>query len=245
MSDSSRLQTFSWTLYDFSNTIFSMNVVTMYFPLWLTIDLALEDIWVSFGNSFSMILVALSMPILGVISDTHKRKMPFLITLTLSCILFTFLIGFFEGFIDDFYLRVLAIIIFYMIANYSYQGALVFYNALLPQVSSKETIGRISGYGVAFGYIGAIIGLILVMPFNEGKVLGFNIPFIQGGGRAATFIPTAVLFLIFSIPTFIFLKDRGEDIPALEKWKIDLKGAFTKVIDSISNTRKYPGSGHF
>jgi len=241
MSDSSRLQTFSWILYDFSNTIFSMNVVTMYFPLWLTVDLALEDIWVSVGNSFSMVLVALSMPILGVISDTHKKKMPFLITLTLSCVIFTLLIGLFGGFIDDFYPKVFAVIILYMIANYSYQGALVFYNALLPKVSSKETIGRISGYGVAFGYLGAIVGLILVMPFNEGKVLGFHVPFIQGGGRVATFIPTAVLFLIFSIPTFIFLKDREAVIPSLERWKIDLKGAFSKVIDSISNTRKYPG----
>lgn len=241
ISKSSRLRTFSWILYDFSNTIFSMNVVTMYFPLWLTVDLALEDIWVGFGNSFSMALVALSMPILGVISDVRNKKMPFLIFLTLTSILFTALIGIYGRFLGDMYPGIIAVVLFYTIANYSYQGALVFYNALLPQVSSKETIGRVSGYGVAFGYLGAIIGLILVMPFNEGTALGLNIPFIEGGGRVATFVPTAVLFLLFSIPTFVFLKDKKEDFPEKEKREIFLKDSFLKVIDGLSNTKKYPG----
>ena len=241
MSHSPKLQTFSWVLYDFSNTIFSMNVVTLYCPLWLTIGLGMEDIWVGFGNSFSMILVALSMPVLGVISDVRKRKMPFLISLTMTSILFTALIGIAGRSIGSLPFKVTAVIIFFIIANYSYQGGLVFYNALLPQISSKKNIGRISGYGVALGYLGAIIGMILVMPFNEGKMLGLNIPFIEGAGRAATFVPTAILFLLFSIPTFIFLKDRAPESSGEVKRKVELREAFLKVIDSISNTKKYPG----
>jgi UMF1 family MFS transporter len=240
MSSSSRLQVFSWVLYDFSNTIFSMNVVTMYFPLWLTVGLGMEDIWVGFGNSFSMLLVALSMPLLGVISDVRRKKMPFLIFLTLGCVLFTALIGLGGRFVDSLSVKIAAVIIFYTLANYSYQGGLVFYNALLPAVSTEKNIGRISGYGVALGYVGAIIGMILVMPFNEGKIFNFNVPFIHGGGRAATFVPTAVLFLLFSLPTFVFLKDKAQSGEA-KREKIELKAAFLKVVDSLSNTKKYPG----
>ena len=42
-----RLEVFSWVFYDFANTIFSMNVVSLYFPLWITVNHGWEDIWVS------------------------------------------------------------------------------------------------------------------------------------------------------------------------------------------------------
>ena len=94
----------------------------------------------------------------------------------------------------------------FVLANYCFQGGLVFYNALLPQISTPGTMGKISGYGVALGYMGAIVGMVLVMPFNEGSVFGLEIPFIPGNGRGATFVPTGLLFLVCSVPTFLFLR---------------------------------------
>ena len=49
----------AWILYDFANTIFSMNVVSTYFALWITVDNNLEDIWVGMANSLSMLLVGI------------------------------------------------------------------------------------------------------------------------------------------------------------------------------------------
>jgi UMF1 family MFS transporter len=238
-----RLEVFSWVFYDFANTIFSMNVVTMYFSLWMTVDNGREDIWVSGANSLSMLLVALSMPLLGAISDQIKRRMPFLIGLTITCALFTILIGVVGQSELAFQTRVLWAVLFFVIANYAYQGALVFYNALLPQVSTPQTMGKISGYGVALGYVGAIVGLILVMPFNEGSIFGIRVPFIHGGGRGATFVPTGLLFLLFSIPTFLFVRDRVQG--GHGKLKVRWGEGLRRVWEGLANTAKYPGVVRF
>jgi len=215
----------------------------MYFSTWIVVDLTLGDQYVSFANSFSMILVAITMPILGEISDRYRRKMPFLISYTLLCITFTALIGIVGYTFDNLNLKITWAIIFFIGANYSYQGGLVFYNALLPNVCSRRSIGRVSGYGVAFGYLGSIVGLILVLPFVEGSLFGIEIPFIKKGGSIAAFIPSAILFLIFALPAFIFIKD--SDSVQRQKFRVDIKTSFKKIWDGLSNTRKYPGVTKF
>ena len=155
-------QVWGWISYDFANTIYSMNVVSLYFSLWITVDNGREDIWVSLANSLSMLMVALSLPGLGVISDRYRRRMPFLLGLTLSCVLFTSLISVVGWTVPSSGWRVGLALSFFVLANYSYQGGLVFYNALLPQVSPPRLMGRVSGYGTAMGYLGAIVGLSLI-----------------------------------------------------------------------------------
>jgi len=239
-----RRVTYSWIIYDFANTIYSMNVVSMYFSTWIVVDLALEDKFVSFANSFSMAMVALTMPILGEISDRFHRKMPFLILYTLLCIFSTAFIGISGYMIQDLNLKILYAVLFFTIANYAYQGGLVFYNALLPNVCTERSMGRVSGYGVAIGYLGSIFGLILVLPFVEGNIYGLKIPYISAGGSIASFIPTAILFLIFSLPIFIFIKD--QPMPTIaQKQKIHLRNSFKKVWDGLTNTVKYPGVARF
>lgn len=236
--------TISWIIYDFANTIYSMNVVSMYFSTWIVVDLALGDQYVSIPNSLSMLLVAITMPILGEISDRFHRKMPFLIIYTLACIFFTAMIGVAGYTISNKSMMITYVMIAFIFANYSYQGGLVFYNAMLPLVSSERSMGRVSGYGVALGYLGSILGLILVLPFVEGSIYGLKIPFIQGGGSVASFIPTAILFLIFTLPTFFFIKDPPV-VSRKMRQKLDIKTSFQKVWDGISNTRKYPGVARF
>ncbi|MFZ5516310.1 MAG: MFS transporter [Candidatus Zhuqueibacterota bacterium] len=248
MNESNRqpalVATLSWILYDFANTIYSMNVVSMYFTTWIVVELALGDHYVSYANSFSMILVALTLPILGEISDRYRRKMPFLLLYTLICIVFTAGIGI-AGYAFSGKMTMVAwAIVFFVIANYSYQGGLVFYNALLPQVSSEKSIGRVSGYGVAVGYLGSIVGLLLVRPFVNGHFSGLNIPFLNSGGSVAAFIPTALLFLIFALPIFFFVKDEPTKSQLSVK-RLGIKNSFRKVLDGISNTKKYPGVARF
>lgn len=172
----------SWILYDFANTIYSMNVVTMYFPLWMTVNLAMEDIWVSVGNSLSMALVGLTMPVLGVVSDRFRARMPYLIALTLLCVSGTAMIGIVGALGMTALAAASCALVFYILANFAYQGSLVFYNALLPEVSTPRTTGKISGYGVAVGYLGSFFGLLVVMPFVTGGIefLGIEVPFLRG-----------------------------------------------------------------
>ncbi len=234
-----KLSTASWALYDFANTIFSMNIVTMYFAQWIIVDNKKEDIYYSTSYALSMFLVAVTMPLLGAISDAKGKRKPFLLTLTLGCIFSTILIGVISNNVGGMEAGVLLALALFVIANFCYEGGLVFYNALLPEVSTKANIGKVSGLGVSLGYVGAIVGLLLVKPFVEGSLFGVKVPFSDGGGREKAFIPTAFFFLLFSIPTFLWVKERATG--GLNEEKMRIKAAFLRLWEGISNTQKYPG----
>jgi UMF1 family MFS transporter len=231
-----RIEVLSWAVYDFANTIFSMNVITMYFAQWVIIDNHKEDIFYSVTYALSMLLVALTMPVLGAVSDNRGKRKPYLLILTLGCILGTFLIGGVSTAIADINFKIFSALFFFLLANFCFEGGLVFYNALLPEVSSPKNIGKVSGFGVALGYLGAIVGLLLVKPFVTGSFFGIQ---FSSGGRDKAFIPTAIFFLLFSLPTFIFVKEKANLVK--DENKVRIKKAFKKVWDGIVNTRKYPG----
>jgi UMF1 family MFS transporter len=89
------------------------------------------------------------------------------------------------------------------------------------------------------GYLGAIVGLILVMPFNQGSVFGLTIPFIKGGGRAATFVPTGLLFLFFSLPAFFFLRDQASSQVA--RTRVSWGRSLRQVLEVLEHSSRYPG----
>ena len=137
-----------------------MNIISLYFPLWVTVDKRSEDILYSFALSLSMILVALSMPLIGFLSDRMGRRIPLLIGLTILSVFFTGSIGIFD--------HLTLGLIFFALANFGYHAALVPYDALLPQVSKGYSVGKVAGIGVALGYVGAITGILMVKPRRVG-----------------------------------------------------------------------------
>jgi len=220
MRKGKKLTIFSWSMYDFANTIFAMNVISLYFALWVTVDMKGEDILYSWVLSGSMLLTAITSPILGALSDKVGRRMPFLIIFTLGCCIFTAFLG-----IAD---RLFLGLLFFAVANFCYQTALIFYNALLPAISKSKHIGRVSGYGVSLGYFGTIAGLLMVRPF----VLKY--------GRQAAFIPTAILFLLFSLPCFLFVKERIKSKDRKVKLFFRIKQAYREIKDTFIQIKKYP-----
>ncbi len=193
-----RFREFVWAMYDFADTIFSMNIVSLYFPLLIVSDLGAEDIYVGAANSVSQIAVVFLAPLLGTISDRSGKRMSFFITfaaitaVATAAMMFTGKAQMLWG----------TLIVFF-VANLSYQLSLTFYNSLLPRVCSAERWGKVSGLGTALGYVGSIVGMAMVMPFNTGKIFGIQTP-IPAMGRTGTFIPTALLFAIFALPTLIY-----------------------------------------
>ena len=207
-----KLAIVSWSLYDFANTIFSMNVISLYFALWVTVDHGGQDILYSFALSLSMLAVAVSVPVLGAISDTTGKRQRPLTSLTLVCVICTALIG---GTANLWVGLVL-----FVIANYCYQSALVFYNGMLPSVSHGTHVGLVSGYGVSLGYMGSIAGLLMVKPF------------VEESGRSAAFLPTAALVLFFSLPCFFFVRDPEKKYyPPVQITKVfaTLKETFSRI----------------
>src|SRR3954467_14650629 len=82
-----RIERASWALDDSANTIFSMNVATLYFSVWLIADLHASNTVYAIGNGISSLLVVLSVPILGAISDARRRRKPWVVGFTIaSCL---------------------------------------------------------------------------------------------------------------------------------------------------------------
>jgi len=206
----------SWATYDFADTIFSMNIVSRYFPILVITSLGGSDLAIGISRSTAMILVALTMPVLGAIADQHgNRKLPLMI-FTSSCCCLTAMLN-----LSD--ILILELIIFGL-AVYCYQSALTFYNALLTTVAPPDKIGYVSGLGVSLGYVGSIFGLFIVATL-AGKVL-------------SPYIWTAILFFLFSIPIFIWVKDekRAHEV------KKTVPGTYNKgLIVSLKRAVKVPG----
>lgn len=213
----------AWILYDFANTIFSLNVVSRYFGPWI-LDRGASDLTYGAVVALSGLAIALVSPVLGALSDRMGRRMPFLIAFTLGCIAATAGIGVVGS--------VWAALLLFALANVAYQSGLIFYDALLPEVSREENRGRISGFGVAAGYVGAIVGLYLV-----GFFAG------EGDDRQDAFIPTAVLFLLFSLPIFFLVRDRGEHgaLPGTR----DVRAAMGQLRHTFIHSGQYPGLRRF
>ena len=197
----------SWALYDTANQFFALNVVSLYFPRWLTIEKNSPEIFYSISFGVSIFLVAVCAPILGAISDMRGRHKEFLIYFTLISIVFTMALGLSSN--------IFLGLLFFAIANFGCQGAVVFYNALMVKVAPRHRIGFVSGLGRTFGYGGAIMALYLTKPV------------ILNMGYRATFFLTGILFLIFSLPCMIFIKEG----PLKEKKSLNCFLEKEKILD--------------
>lgn len=224
----------SWALYDLANTSFAVVIITIIFPVYFTSIIVSPEIYSqNFGDlmwgiasGVSMIIVSFLAPIFGAIADTSRSKNKFLTFLTLACIFFSFLLYFLkEGMVA------LAVILF-IICNVFYQTSMEFYNSFLPQLSSKKNTGIISGFGFSAGYLGGLLILILIYPFARGGLEPSNLSNIR-----ITFLITCIFFLIFSLPSFILLKDS----PAIKTVKIStsyISYGFKKLANTLKNIKK-------
>ncbi len=179
---------FAWGLYDLANQVFALNIVSLYFVRWVIIDKQFPELFYGLAFSFSLLIVACLAPFLGAISDlTHKHRF-FLGLFTMLSVMFTISLGLTES--------VFLALVFFAIANFGCQIAVVFYNALLINIAPRDKIGFVSGLGRMLGYCGAMLSLLVVYPI------------VQEGGRHAAFIPSGVLFFIFALPCMLFVKDK-------------------------------------
>jgi UMF1 family MFS transporter len=85
-----------------------------------------------------------------------------------------------------------------------------------------------------------MVGMVLVLPFNTGELFGWPVPGMTAGGRAATFLPTAVLFALFALPCLFWVPEPAGAAGPPPKG-VSLAEAFRKVIDGLTNVRLYPG----
>jgi len=210
-------------MYDFANSAFATTILAVIFNQYFATVLAGGERGIEFfgfrlhGASFFTFSVALSMamtavlsPFLGAVADASASKKRFLMVFCYIAVLFTGLLYFVQA---GYYWRGA---IFFIIANIGFAGGNVFYNAFLPEISTDQNIGRISGLGWALGYIGGgvLLGINLIM-LKYPAWLGFPVGYFT---VQDCFLSVALWWLIFSLPTFLFLRERAEKVlPSLGK----------------------------
>ena len=222
MNEIKKSSVFSWLLFDLANTVYAFVIPGLYFSVWLVSEQGWTDQALGFATSGAMVIVALTGPWVGARSDGAQGKKPLLLITTLLCIGSTFLLGTFSISISVF---------LFIISLIGFNLGSVVYDALLISVSTKENRGRISGLGVAFGYVGSLIG------FGVATILQN-----QGLGYLEIFRSVALLFLIFSLPTFFFVKEKKL---TSVKSEIKLSESLVIVIKSWEHSRQYKGLTRF
>lgn len=218
----SKRKIFIWTLFDFANTSFSIVVVTFLFAVHFKKVIVsgepIGDLYWSLGVSISMVITALISPVLGAIADYSAGKKRFLLFFTLLCIFGTAILYYIEPG------QVIFGLVIFIVANIGFEAGLVFYDAFLPEITVPKNYGRISGYGFGMGYLGSLATLALVYPF------------INSGMIKETFPISALFFLVFSLPLFIFLHDGRKKIIKTEPYyRIGLR----RVWGTITHLKNY------
>jgi UMF1 family MFS transporter len=215
----------AWALYDFANTIFSFAVVSGAIGLWLTDDArfgaATGQAVLSIAIIVSVGINALVSPVLGALSDRGGRRLPFLLAFTALCIVPNAVIGL-SG-------PVLGVALF-IVANFAYQAALIYYDASIKLVSTPQTRGRLSGIGTGIGYCGTVfVGLLIFF---------FEIPV------EARFLLTSILFALFAIPLFVIVREHPA--PDAEKLTVAVAVAsWQQLSTTIRHAKEVPGLPRF
>jgi UMF1 family MFS transporter len=197
VNETPRSRILSWTFFDFANTAFSVIIVTVIYSRYFTTHVAGgHRLWWGVAVSLSMIIAAALSPPLGAAADLSRYRKRFLAIFTLLCIVCTALLFFVEEGM------VVAGIGLFVLANIGFEGGLVFYDAFLPSLTSPRSYGRVSGYGFAMGYLGALAVLLLVNailpPAGDPGYL-WHVRF--------SFVIAALFFLVFSVPMFLFVPE--------------------------------------
>jgi len=187
----------SWAFYDFANSAYSVLILSFVFPIFFREVVAggdRGDFWWGFAVSMSILLAGLASPIVGAMADHDARKKrKFIIFGGLSMVGTAALFATGPN-------MLLAGLALFIVTNLCFGIAQTLYDSFLVHVSTEETSGRISGLGWGLGYLGGVVAMLALKPlYNAGyeHIILYKL----------TFPMTALFFLIFALPSFLFIKE--------------------------------------
>ncbi len=225
-----------WALYDWANSAFPLVIATAVFPPYFA-SLAPDSMSLfgflidskslySYSLSFSFLIVAIMTPILSGISDYSGRRKDFLKLFTgigaFSCLILFFfssselawlgLIGFVLGFIG-------------------FNSSLVFYNSYLPDIVTEDKFDKTSATGYAYGYIGSMILLIMILVLVQFKGMF---------GISSDTLPIQIGFLMVGVWWLFFSRYTFRALPEERKLKIQssfISKGIREVVDVFNKVR--------
>lgn len=200
-----RKERFSWCLFDFANSAFNTIVITFLFSAYfreaLVGDGPRGDILWSGSLTIAGLVVALGAPFIGVVADRGSARRVMLIGFSLVTILCTVLLAYpsvQEGAVSASEEMIWLALVLVTVANVAFEMAFMLYNSFLPSLGDEDSVGRLSGKGWAFGYVGGLscLAICLLMLKSGLSVQDCN-------------LLVAGWFLVFALPMFLFVPVRG------------------------------------
>ena len=184
----------SWILYDIGNSAFILMVSTL-IPIYFNslagaagVD---EDLYLSYwgyAGSIATILVAIIGPVCGTLADRNFKKPIFLLTVAMGAVGCAAL-GFAPGWI--------AFLVIFIIARVGYSSSIVFYDSMLPEITSEERMDKISSMGYAWGYIGSVIPFVVCLVL---VLMHHTFGLTQGNAMVIAFLIISVWWILCSVP---------------------------------------------
>jgi UMF1 family MFS transporter len=172
----------------------------------------------------AMVAVALTSPLLGAVADYTGRKKRFLLLFTALAVGATAALFFVQK--GDVALGMGL----FILAEFGYRSAQVFYNALLPDIAHPEEIATISGNGWAIGSAGGIICLLIILPlivlFPGAQTIRISMAI------------TAGFYALAAMPVFLWLPERRQarGLPAGQTY---LSIALARLVRTVRRARSF------
>jgi len=200
----------AWALWDFGATAVNSIAVTFVFSVYLTGAVG-DDLpgdaspasWLGRALALAGLVVALFAPVTGVWVDAPGRRRRALAVLTGVMVLFTASMSLIR---DDHRYLVPGLILLAATAACS-ELATVPYNAMLRDLSTPQTAGRISGMGLGAGFLGSVLALVTVyvgFVAGDGDTRGLlGLPIADGQNVRAAMLLVAAWFALFALPLLI------------------------------------------
>ena len=211
-----RKRIWGWFFFDWASQPFNTLLITFIFAPYVSElvgdGTAAQSAW-GFGIGAAGLVIAFFAPILGALADTGGNRLRWIWVFAAMYVVGA--AGLWFAVPGDF--NLFTILLFFAIGMIGMEFATTFTNSMLPDLGPREDIGRISGNGWAFGYLGGLIALLIMLGFfadnaETGRTLlglepAFGLdPDLREGTRAVGPV-TAIWFAVFMIPFFLFVRD--------------------------------------
>ena len=200
----------SWILYDVGNSAFTLlasTLISIYFNALATAGGVDQNMYLSYwgyAGSIATVLVALIGPICGTLSDRKGYKKPLFVAFVLLGVLGCAALG-----LAKHWLLFLGV---FILGKVGFNGSLVFYDSMLPEITTEDRIDDVSTQGYAWGYIGSVIPFVMCLVL---VLAGGSFGLSQTTAMVLAFIITAVWWAVFTLPLLRHYKqtayvDRGK-----------------------------------
>jgi len=207
-SDVKFREVWAWSMYDFANSAYTTVVITAVFGAYFVGAVAGNAPWATFAwtaaLSISYAAILITGPVIGAWADAHAAKKKLLLLTTIGCVAFTALLALVgPG-------AVLLALVLVAVSNYFFGAGENLIAAFLPELADSQAMGRVSGWGWSFGYLGGLAALGICLAYimsSQGKPASEYVP--------VTMLITAAFFAVAATPTFLFLRERALPQPTV------------------------------